>query len=64
MCVDVGAIRLASDVQTITSLSSCVKKKQGGVPNGSDAINTCDVIDTCVAIDACMYVMRLMHECM
>ena len=49
MCVDVGAIRSASDVQTITSLSSCVKK-QGGVPNGSDAINTCDVIDTCGAI--------------
>ena len=67
MFIDVGAIRLASDVQAL---------KQGGVRNiqyreGEKTVTkssqitlthvmrsmSCDVIDTCDAIDACMYAM-------
>ena len=71
MFVDVGAIRLASDVQALTSVSSCVKTGWSTVEFGEFSIpggwSNCNnvmrsmssyVIDACDEIDACMHVMQ------
>ena len=71
MSVDVGAIRLASVVQALTSVSSCVK--QGGVrlrtvsfrsPEGGQTVTKSNMsCDRCQVMWS-IHVTRSMHACM